>query len=157
MVGIPPNLKKRFPEEVFRDNFDLVDTDRDGWLSKEEVGILYRGLGQTPTDGELKDLLQEIEEKTELNGFKNFFIKNYKQPLSEEELIEAFRVFDPTNSGRVTTARFREIVTGLGDALTEAEVEEIIKAARIDPRGSIDYVAFASLITSSAKSILNVL
>ena len=102
-------------------------------------------------------MINEVEDKPDLDGFRKFFSKNYKKPPSADELIDAFRVFDPTKSGRVTTARFREIVTGLGDALTETVVEEIIKAARIDPRGSIDYVAFASLITSSARSILNVL
>ena len=154
---MPQQIPGKFPEEVFRDNFELVDVDRDGYLSREEVGILYRGLGQTPTDAELGDLLEGVGEKTDLSGFKQFFVTNYKTPLTEEQLIEAFRVFDPTRSGKVTTARFREIVTGLGDALSEAEVEEIIKAARIDPRGSIDYAAFASLITASAKSILNVI
>ena len=152
-----PHPPGKFPEEVFRDNFDLVDVDRDGYLSRDEVGILFRGLGQTPTDAELEELLEALPEKTDLTAFKQFFITNFKKPLTEEQLVEAFKVFDPTNSGRVTTARFREIVTGLGDALTEAEVDEIIKSARIDPRGSIDYVAFASLITASAKSVLNVI
>jgi calmodulin len=151
------NQSGKLPEEVFRDNFDLVDVDRDGLLSRQEVGILFRGLGQTPTDAELDDLLDELGDKTDLASFKQFFITHYRPPLTEQQLIEAFRVFDPTRSGRVSTARFREIVTGLGDALTEAEVDEIIKSARIDPRGSIDYVAFASLITASAKSILNVI
>ena len=152
-------MSGKFPDEVFRDNFELVDVDRDGLLSREEVGLLFRGLGQTPSDTELETILKTLGsgDKTDLATFKQFFIANYKPPLTGEQLIEAFRVFDPTRSGKVTTARFREIVTSLGDALTEDEVDEILKSARIDPRGSIDYVAFATLITTTAKSILNII
>ena len=147
---------KLLAEEVFKDNFDLVDTDRDGFISKDETGLLFRGLGQTISDTDLNKILNTLDSnKIDFEKFKTFFITHYKVPTSQNELIDAFKVFDPTNSGKITVARFRELVTKLGDSLTEQEVDEVLKESRIDPRGTIDYISFSALISASPKSAIN--
>eukprot|EP00971_Amphidinium_carterae_P023090 455574-Amphidinium_carterae.1 len=40
------------------DNFRLLDRDRDGRLTPQEVGTLFRAFGQNPTDEELRELLK---------------------------------------------------------------------------------------------------
>jgi Ca2+-binding EF-hand superfamily protein len=146
-------------ESVIRDNFDLVDTDKDGFLSKSECGLLFRGLGQTISDSKLNQLLSAINhERISYAQFKQFYQTNYSDPISEERLIEAFKVFDPTGSGKISAARFRDITTSLGtssgDCLTEPEIEEIFKLAGIDPKGIVDYRKFASLVTAPPKNLI---
>ena len=76
----------------FRENFRLLDTDKDGKLNKQETGILFRAFGQTPTDEDLNALLDTIPTLIDFDDFVTFFKKNYKTPTSEEVLIQAFQV-----------------------------------------------------------------
>ena len=81
---------------------------------------------------------------------------------SEDEILEAFRylmlllsvlyqryvvnflyfntrVFDVDGTGRVSAAELREVLTSLGEKLTEEEVEELFSEGEVDEAGMIDY------------------
>ena len=58
---------------------------------------------------------------------------------AEEELRAAFRIFDPDKSGYISGAVLRNIVTTMGDVLTDEEVAEFITDADTDGSGQINY------------------
>ena len=58
---------------------------------------------------------------------------------SEQELKEAFKVFDKDGSGFISAAELRHVMTNLGEKLTDAEVDEMIREADIDGDGQICY------------------
>ena len=41
----------------FKENFRLLDTNKDNKLSHQEAGILFRAFGQNPTDEDLNAML----------------------------------------------------------------------------------------------------
>ena len=49
------------------------------------------------------------------------------------------RVFDVDGTGRVSAAELREVLTSLGEKLTEEEVEELFSEGEVDEDGMIDY------------------
>ena len=73
----------------------------------------------------------------------------------EEELKEAFRVFDKDGNGFISAAELRHIMTNLGEKLTDEEVDEMIREADIDGNGQINYEEFvkAELRLSIARSL----
>ena len=73
----------------------------------------------------------------------------------EEELKEAFRVFDKDGNGFISAAELRHIVTNLSEKLTDKEVDEMIREADIDGNGQINYEEFvkAELRLSIARSL----
>ena len=58
---------------------------------------------------------------------------------TQEEIKEAFRVFDKDGNGHISAAELRHIMTNLGEKLTDEEVDEMIQEADIDGDGHINY------------------
>lgn len=51
-----------------KDAFNLFDKNGDGRITCQELGIVMRSLGQRPSEDELKEMVDEVDE----DGDKNF-------------------------------------------------------------------------------------
>ena len=58
---------------------------------------------------------------------------------TKQDLLLAFKIFDREDKGFISSEYVKEIMTNLGDKLTEEEVDELVKAADPDGTGQIDY------------------
>ena len=65
---------------------------------------------------------------------------------TEEDIIEAFRVFDKDGNGTISAAELRHVMTNLGEKLTDEEVDEMIREADVNGDGIIDYKEFTKII-----------
>ncbi|KAF6129109.1 calmodulin 1 [Phyllostomus discolor] len=65
--------------------------------------------------------------------------RKMKDTDSEEEIREAFRVFDKDGNGYISAAELRHVMTNLGEKLTDEEVDEMIREADIDGDGQVNY------------------
>ena len=136
----------------FHKLFDLFDTDNSGSITTKELGTVMRNLGQNPSEEELKQMIREVD----LNGngtidFKEFMclmVKKMKDNNVDDELQEAFKVFDRNQNGYITSHELRHTMANLGDNLSPEEVEEIIKEADLDNDQQIDYDEFMKVIMS---------
>ncbi|KAH7529298.1 hypothetical protein FEM48_Zijuj05G0169700 [Ziziphus jujuba var. spinosa] len=69
-----------------------------------------------------------------------------KDTDSEEELREAFKVFDKDQNGFISAAELRHVMTNLGEKLTDEEVEEMIREADVDGDGQVNYEEFVRMM-----------
>ena len=65
--------------------------------------------------------------------------KKMKDTDTEEEMKEAFKVFDRDNNGFISAQELRLVMANLGEKLTDEEVEEMIKEADMNGDGQVDY------------------
>merc|ERR1739842_296568 len=72
--------------------------------------------------------------------------RKMKDTDTEEELIEAFKVFDRDGNGFISAAELRHVMTNLGEKLTDEEVEEMIREADVDGDGQINYDEFVKIM-----------
>lgn len=133
----------------------MVLSDGDGTITTKELGTVMRSLGQNPTEAELQDMINEVD--TDSNGTIDFRKPLYPNPAfqrspdkvwshataefltmmarkmkdtdSEEEIKEAFKVFDKDGNGFISAAELRHVMTNLGEKLSDTEVEEMIREA----------------------------
>ena len=65
--------------------------------------------------------------------------KKVKDVDSEQEIREAFGLFDKDGNGFISAAELRHVMTNLGEKLTDEEVDEMIREADIDGDGQVNY------------------
>ena len=132
--------------------FDLFDKDKDGAITTKELGDVMRALGANPTQAELQEMINEVDTddsgKIEFKEFLSLFAKKMKDPDTEEDLIEAFRIFDKDGSGNISALELRHVMTTLGERLTEEEADEMIKEADTNNDGQINYQEFVKIMMS---------
>ncbi|KAL5561846.1 hypothetical protein UlMin_031593 [Ulmus minor] len=67
-------------------------------MTTKELGTVMRFLGQNPIEAKLQDMINEVDVDgngtIEFPEFLNLMARKMKDTDSEEELKEAFRVFD---------------------------------------------------------------
>ena len=136
----------------FKEAFSLFDKDGDGTITTKELGTVMRSLGQTPSEEELKDMLNEVDIDgngiIDFSEFMTMMAKKLKDTDTEEELKEAFRVFDKDGNGFISADELRHVMTNLGEQLSEEEVEQMIQEADSNGDGQVDYEEFCKMMTA---------
>jgi calmodulin len=126
-----------------------------------------RSLGQNPSESELQDMINEVDadnngtidfpgmstqsrigrcghrKLTRGTEFLTMMARKMKDTDSEEEIREAFKVFDRDNNGFISAAELRHVMTSIGEKLTDDEVDEMIREADQDGDGRIDCMWFS--------------
>jgi len=74
-----------------------------------------------------------------------------KETDSQEEIEEAFKVFDKDGNGYISATELRHVMTSLGEKLSEEEVDEMIREADVDGDGQINYQEFVKMMVKSDK------
>merc|ERR1711881_495744 len=80
--------------------------------------------------------------------FLSLMTRKMKDTDTEEELIEAVKVFDRDGNGLISAAELRHVMTNLGEKLTDEEVDEMIREADVDGDGQINYEEFVKMMIS---------
>jgi calmodulin len=136
----------------FKEAFALFDKDGDGCITSKELGIVMRSLGQNPTEAELQSYINEVDKnKNGTIDFPEFLAlmsKKMETRENEEDIKEAFRVFDKDNTGFISVAELRHVLTSIGEKLNDDEVDELLREADADGDGQINWQDFVKLMTS---------
>ncbi|CAD5210908.1 unnamed protein product [Bursaphelenchus okinawaensis] len=147
-----PNIDGLTKEQVeeFKEAFELFDKDGDGRVTAVELGIVMQSLGHTPTEQELIDMVNEIDEdgngSIELEEFVKMMSRKVKDTETEKELQEAFQVFDKDNDGYISAVELRFVMMNLGEDLSEDEVCEMIREADLDGDGKVNFTEFVYMM-----------
>merc|ERR1712226_1049153 len=130
----------------YKKAFQLFDKDNNGTITSKELGNVTRSLGDNPTDSELQDMINEVDEDgngtIDFNEFIHMLTSETKHVDNEDDVRDAFRVFDKDGSGYLSIAEFKHIMMEMGEFLSEIEVEEMIQEANCDGEFFINYEQF---------------
>nr|WGM49164.1 NEMOb [synthetic construct] len=140
----------------FKEAFSLFDKDGDGTITTKELGTVMRSLGQNPTEAELRVMIIEVDADgdgtLDFPEFLAMMARKMKYRDTEEEIREAFGVFDKDGNGYIGAAELRHVMTNLGEKLTDEEVGELIREADIDGDGQVNYEEFVQMMTAKGGS-----
>merc|ERR1712174_84819 len=65
------------------------------------------------------------------------------------EIEQTFKVFDKNGDGKITFDELKEVLTQLGEDVTDKDVADMIKEADINGDGAIDFDEFMIMMTAN--------
>ena len=146
-------MKEEISEEQradYLDAFNMFDNNQDGTITREKLRNLLLKLNQTVTEDDLKDMISVVDTtgdgKINFEEFVAMMEKRKNEADTEQEIINAFRVFDKDGNGLISKAELTNIMSILGDTLSSEEIEEMIIEADVDGDGFINYEEFVRMM-----------
>lgn len=139
-------------EEKLRDAFELFDEDKDGELTAEEIQKIMNLHGIFPTEEELTEMIEKVDRNS--NGtidYEEFLqmmlgISKVNEEEEEDDIKQAFKIFDKDGDGLITAEEIRLTMTGLGEELSESELTAMLTEADLNGDGFIDFSEFSNLM-----------
>jgi troponin C len=135
----------------FRAAFDIfVEDSEDGTISTKQLGKVLRMLGQNPSEQELQEMVDEVDE----DGSGTIDFDEFTQMMSkqlaaealeqiperpEKELAEAFRIFDKNADGYLDFDEIKAALDGVNEKFEDWEVKQFIAEADKNEDGQMDY------------------
>lgn len=141
--------------QQFKEAFQLVDHDKDGWVGESDLREVFASLGITPSRRMMEDLLNarpgthsragSMESTGETDRGINFtmFLTMMSERLfefdTEAELIEAFESFDENDTGLIKVDEMRKWLSEVGDHMDKSEIDKFLKGPFTDRQGNFNY------------------
>ncbi|VDN02228.1 unnamed protein product [Thelazia callipaeda] len=124
----------------------MFDKENKGFIRATQVGQILRTMGQAFEERDLKQLIKEFD--TDGSGeieFEEFaamvasFVVEDDNAGLEEELREAFRLYDKEGNGYIAVSDLRDILRALDENVSEEELDEMIAEIDADGSGTVDF------------------
>lgn len=137
--------------QEFKEAFNMIDQNHDGFICKEDLHDMLASLGQDPTDAYLEAMVGEAAGPINFTMFLTMFGEKLNGTDPEEVIRNAFMCFDEESKGKIHEDKLRELMMTMGDRFTEEEVDEMYRGAPIDEQNMFDYNAFVRMIKHGSK------
>ncbi|XP_006881768.1 PREDICTED: myosin regulatory light polypeptide 9 [Elephantulus edwardii] len=113
--------------QEFKEAFNMIDQNRDGFIDKEDLHDMLASLGKNPTDEYLEGMMSEAPGPINFTMFLTMFGEKLNGTDPEDVIRNAFACFDEEASGFIHEDHLRELLTTMGDRFTDEEVDEMYR------------------------------
>ncbi|CAF1233425.1 unnamed protein product [Adineta steineri] len=135
-----------------RDAFAVFDKEMTGSITTEQFSKVLESFGYNVPETELTTFISQLDidksgtiEFEEYLSFMLTFIK--KNVTTEENLRDAFNLFDQDGDGFINTTDLRDIMTNLGEKITDEDIDEMIREADIDKDFKVNFYEFQRIMS----------
>merc|ERR1712002_383309 len=115
---------------MIMDAFNTI-ADRNGVIKTRELGIVMKTLGENPTPEEVQDMINEVDKEgvgiVKFPSFLTMMASKVDSLVAEDEIREAFRVFDVDGNGFISRTELKNVMMNLGEKMTEEECNTLVE------------------------------
>ena len=133
-----------------KSNFNQFDKDNDGLLYYSEFKELMKLTTSKLREADLQDLLNDSDMnengQIKFQTYVDIINKINRKNETEEELYQAFKIFDKDNSNLISARKIMDVFTKIDDKLKEEEVLQMIKEFDMDQDGYLNYEEFCAMV-----------
>jgi Ca2+-binding EF-hand superfamily protein len=129
-----------------------IFTTQTGTIELHELQEVMRKLGQNPSEAELREMIASVDTDGNQEIDFNEFVALMKSRIGEldadpdQELRDAFNVFDADRSGFIDRKELKRLMKKLGQALSEEELDAMMEEVDANGDGQISFEEFKALM-----------
>ncbi|CAN8286682.1 unnamed protein product [Cochlearia groenlandica] len=139
--------------------FEMFDKNNDGRITKEELNDSLENLGIYIPDKDLTQMIQKLDSNgdgcVDIEEFESLYktiVDEHRNDgeTEEEDMRDAFNVFDQDRDGFITVEELRSVMGSLGlkQGRTLEGCKKMIMQVDEDGDGSVDYKEFLQMMRS---------
>lgn len=136
--------------------FQMFDHAKEGLIETTIVANVLKTMNLNFDKEGLARTIDEYDrDKTGKINFDGFaaicsdFLDEEDDEAMQNELREAFRMYDKEGNGYITTKTLREILAAIDDKLTDEDLDGMIEEIDSEGSGKVDVEGFVAMMTSS--------
>ena len=136
----------------FREIFDLVDKDKGGSISRDELGELMDTLGIRASKEEIDLMINEIDEdnngEIDFEEFVAVMSRKVNANYTSAEVKSAFKAFEMDgSSGYVTIDSLRKALMSYGtEKLSLQQANDLLSQLEQDSKGRVNYIDYVNMM-----------
>ncbi|XP_047329758.1 calmodulin-2/4-like [Impatiens glandulifera] len=142
-----------FPDEIiiqYKESFTLIDRDCDGLITTVDLSEMFNSFNEHPTMEQIQDMINAADADGDgAISLEDFLILMSKKTMAndiENEIREAFKVFDRDQDGFLSADDVKEVMMKYGERLTDEEAEQIIRESDHDGDGLLNFDEFVRVM-----------
>ncbi len=139
----------------FREIFNLVDKDKGGSISRDELGELMDTLGIRASKEEIDLMINEIDEdnngEIDFEEFVAVMSRKVNANYTSTEVKSAFKAFEINgSSGYVTIDSLRKALMSYGtEKLSLQQANDLLSQLEQDTQGRVNYIDYVNMMMGS--------
>jgi len=137
----------------FSEVFEMFDESGDNAVNISKVPEMMNTMGWNATGAEITNCRKaaKIEDGVDMTleiylAFMGVWTSLKPPKHSDQQLKDAFMVFDKKGTGSVPGDLMRYVLSGCGEPLDQQELDTLMREADTDGDGNIDYDEFVALM-----------
>ena len=136
--------------KLMRQVLDIYDPNDEGTVSSKDISKILKAMGRTLNNDDEKNFREAADPENTGVISKDKFLSTVESMFSLpdeniNELLEAFKVFDVKNTGKISVKNFKNVLVNIGQQFNEDEVDEILKYIDVDRDGNITIKDFVQV------------
>lgn len=137
--------------QEFKEAFNMIDQNRDGYIDKEDLFDIYTSLGKNVLEPDLDAMVAMAPGPINFTMFLTLFGEKLNGTDPEDVIRNAFACFDERQAGFLTEDYFRECLMTMGDRWTEDQVDDLLHGNPNITDGKFDYLEFTRTLKHGAR------
>ena len=137
-------------EDQIKQAWSLFDADDSGSIEHHELKQVMGTLGLQPTQDELDDIIRDIDKdmdgQIDYNEFLRLMSTKLKDAQTQDELFEAFTVFDKKGNKYFTAKELTEVSHTLKCQFSAEDISEMIAVANLNGDQHINFEEFVRIM-----------
>ncbi|KAK1371906.1 Calcium-binding protein CML24 [Heracleum sosnowskyi] len=137
--------------------FHKFDANSDGKISAGELSNVILSLNSSTSPDEITAIMTEIDADRDgfisLEEFAGFIASGTENV--EGELKEAFELYDINKNGLISSSELGEILTRIGESVTEKDCVKMIESVDEDGDGFVNFEEFRTMMSRSNSNCNN--
>ena len=141
--------------------FQIFDKNGDGKIARNELKEFFKSVGILIPEKEINEMMAKMDVNgdgfMDINEFGSLYQELMEEKEEEEDMREAFRVFDQNGDGFITGEELRSVLASMGlkQGRTLEECKKMISKVDVDGDGMVNFKEFKQMMRGGGFAALS--